>query len=288
MLAMKGFSFVLAFFVSTCAFAVVADSIHTKQCMKDNLSSDRRDHRIQLMKYSLCLHHSGQTNEAFAAYEELRKIHSDYAFPLINMAFIYLRAGKPRQTIHFLDQYFDEVGGWGEPRSKMVDEDSRIFGSPCHPKSLFRADCISALNLLGVALSNVHNHTRALEAYSLAIDIGQGTAAVADVYINLGTLLYETGQNDLARESFLSSFRVKHEQGNSIDPGALIQMATLVPSVPMSLEDSARALKEFHDFLSILEALIDQGGIGLGLEHLSRVSLGNQDQMEIIQRLPVS
>lgn len=287
---MKNFYFVLPLFVSICTIAVVADSSNQEQCIKENISAgaSRRDHRTRLVKYSLCLHHSGHTNEALVAYDELRKLYSDYAFPLINLAYIHLRDGRPWQTIQFLDQYFDEVGGW-EGQSRILDEDSQIFGSPCHSKSLFRSDCVSALNLRGVALSNVHNHTRALDAYSLAIEIGQGTAAVADVYTNLGTLQYEMGQHSLAQESFLSSFRINYEQDDSTDPGALIQRATLVPSIPVSLEDSTRALKEFNDCLSVLEVLIDQGGVGLaGLGHLSRFSLGNQDQMKIVELLPVS
>jgi tetratricopeptide (TPR) repeat protein len=237
-----------------------------------------------MMRYALCLHQNGEAIQALDAYKELRKLHSNYAFPLTNIAYIYLRNGSPWKTIEVLEQYFNEVGeGHPSPLTNMIDEDSLIFGSPCNIKSIFREDCVAALNLLGVAQSNVHNHTRAMDAYSSAIEIGQGTAAVSDVFTNLGTLQYELGENVLARDSFLSAFLT---QSGFIDPGPLIQCETVVPSVPISLEDSSRALQTFHSSLDALEVLIGQGGAGIRQEDYFRFL--DKGQIETIQALPVS
>jgi len=240
------------------------------------------------MRYALCLHQNGEIIQALDAYEELRKLHSNYAFPLTNIAYIYLRNGSPWKAIEVLEIYFNEVGEEIlSPSTKIIDEDSLIFGSPCNVKSLFREDCVAALNLLGVAQFNVHNHTRAMDAYSSAIDIGQGTAVVSDVFSNLGTLQYELGENDLARDSFLSAFLIKVQSG-LVDPGPLIQCETIVPSVPSSLEDSSRALKVFHRSLDALEVLIGQGGAGIRQEDLFRFLPTDKVQIEAIQALPVS
>jgi len=288
-------------FLLTCTG--IASSSNQKQCFKEELSTSasRRDHRGMMMRYALCLHQNGEATQALDAYEELRKLHSNYAFPLTNIAYIYLRNGSPWKAIEVLEQYFNEVGEEypspstieqyfnevGEehpsPSTKMIDEDSLIFGSPCNVKSIFREDCVAALNLLGVAQSDVHNHTRAMDAYSSAIEIGQGTAAVSDVFTNLGTLQYELGENDLARDSFLSAFLT---QSGVVDPGPLIQCETIVPSIPKSLEGSSRALQVFHRSLDALEVLIDQGGAGIRQEDHFRFL--DKGQIETIQALPVS
>jgi len=128
-------------------------------------------------------------------------------------------------------------------------------------------------------------------AYERAIEIGEGTMIMHDVYTNLGSLMYEVGHDDKAREAFIRSFQATLVHGGvvAIEPSALIRTALLIPSTPTSLEDSVKTLRRFEARLKDLTTLIELGGLGLedpGSSDLFDMG-GGLFEMEQIRSIPV-
>lgn len=250
-------------------------NIDNKDTHKDELDSERaefRQYRSNLMSLALCFHEKGATSKAFQLYQgELRRLFKDYAFPLVNIAYIYFRQGEPIQALNSLQMYFKEVEG-----THVTDKDSIIFGTPCNSKAMFLEDCISALNLLGLTYFNLYDHQKAISAYNRALEIGENKnsaiSAIADIHENLGTLEYELGKYELARASFLRAFLVRNVRRlkvmgasnyKSADFMPFVQWALLVPPIPRSIEDAIGLSHAFNYSLDILATLIYQGGVGL-------------------------
>jgi Flp pilus assembly protein TadD, contains TPR repeats len=265
-------------------------NIDNKDTHKDELNSERsefRQYRSNLMSLALCFHEKGATSKAFQIYQgELRRLFKDYAFPLVNIAYIYFRQGEPFQALNSLQMYFKEVEG-----THVTDKDSIIFGTPCNSKAMFLEDCISALNLLGLTYFNLYDHQKAISAYNRALEIGENKnsaiSAIADIHENLGTLEYELGKYELARASFLRAFLVRNVRRlkvmgtsnyKSADFMPFVQWALLVPPMPRSIEDALGLSHAFNYSLEILKTLIYQGG--LGLEIHSCEDTGTQNEID--------
>jgi len=131
--------------------------IEAYQAKESVNSLDRREHRARLMHLALCYHTRNLLPDALNVYQELRRVHADYAFPLVNIAHVHVTNGEHFKAIDALSLYFTEVGGYhGEGVTGLADYDSILIGSPCLEKALHREDCVSALNIYGISLHHTY------------------------------------------------------------------------------------------------------------------------------------
>ena len=290
------------------------DIIHyTNNDNKNQIPQTDKRHRSSLLRTAVCFHANNFIREAMAVYNYIRQLFPDYAFPLVNIALIYLKNGHPIKVVETLDLYFEEVGGFygdsggdetnhGEHRTGVIstikDYDAQILGPPCLPFALRREECVNALNFYGIAQVELHDYTKAMQCYQRAVEIGIDVYfLISDVYENIGTLYDRIGFFDDAAESFLRSFwttfrrkmTMDSESADvSIDLAPLIQRAMLVPSIPSSLEESILFRKKFERRIHDLLKLIEYGGIGFDNGSDLFMVQSDVSNMDDIRKLPVS
>ena len=218
------------------------------------------NHR-QLMDIALCFHREKDTVKALQVYHHIRSTTPHYSYVLINIAIIHQKDGNPIQARSFVEQYLEEVGGiHGNNGGRLVDLDSKLFGTPCRTASTYKSNCIQALNVLGSTYTSQLNYTLAQRYFYRAIEIGgeDDGDMLEYIYSNLGGSLIKTGDADGAAKAFLKSFWISVHK-NNINPSVLVRRAILVPLVSASLED-AYSLE--HNFISRVRDIIQLANHG--------------------------
>lgn len=258
-----------------------------------NIRSKR--HRSNLMQTAVCFHLHNHLSEAMQLYTYLRNEFPNFAFPLVNIAFVELKNGKPQKAIESLNTYFEEVGGIHGNETKyenLKDIDAQHVGSACQRYAIHSLECVNALNFYGIAHVELYNYDKALESYERAIDIGKDDVPlVSDVYQNLGELYKLLGLFDDAAKTFLEAFwsSIKLKGIHKLDPTPLIQRAMLVPSIQLSLESSFEFVSKFQSRVHDLLKLIDHGGVDWANDNSELFMLASGvSQIEDIKSLPVS
>ncbi len=302
---------------TTTATATAINNMNISNNKKNQIPQTDKKHRSSLLRTAVCFHSNNLMEEAMSIYNYIRKFFPDYAFPLVNIALIYLKNSQPLKVVETLDLYFEEVGGFygdfygddsgggtihreerklGSSIPTPKDYDAQIVGPPCLPYALNREECVNALNFYGIAQVELYDYTKAMRCYQRAIEIGSDVYfLISDVYENIGTLYDRMGFFDEAADSFLKSFwttferNKKTEDNNTIDLVPLIQRAMLVPSISSSLEESILFKEKFERRILDLLKLIEYGGVGLedDSSDLFRVQ-SDISNMNHIQALPVS
>ncbi len=128
-------------------------------CEKEaNIAKHALANKQDRMNLALCFHKNNLISDALETYRGLRNDHTDYAFPLVNIAHGLYAIGKFQEAIDMINTYFIEVGAnfnfqnFGAVGNLGTsDYDALVYGSPCSEDSSFRRDCVSALNLFGLS-----------------------------------------------------------------------------------------------------------------------------------------
>ena len=262
----------------------------------NEINTNSKHHRGNLMQTAVCFHSHNKIQEAMTLYTYLRKQFSNFAFPLVNIAFIELKKGNPRNVIRHLNTYFEEVGGmYGNETNdydRMKDIDAQIIGSPCQPFALHSLECVNALNFYGIAHVETYDYDKTLESYQRAIEIGRKDVSfVADVYQNLGDLYNTMGIFEYATKAYLEAFwsSIKFHGVHNLNPTPLIQRALLVPGIQSSLSASIDFVQKFERRIDDLMKLIDYGGEGWENDDSDLFMVAHGfSQLEDIRSLPVS
>ncbi len=239
-------------------------TFYSKHDSNYNLQSEQ--YKRNLMQTAVCFHSIDRLKEAKEIYYYVRQRFPNFAFPLVNIALIYIKDGNPQNVINILDIYFQEVGGMFGDATKlfeMKDNNAKMFGPHCLPKALYHSECVSALNFYGIAQVEVYNYEIAMKSYHHAIEIGSDDVYfISDVYQNLASLYKTMGLFDDAANYFLLSFWSSVKIKKDINPAPLLERAMLVPSISTSFEESVSFKKCFEKRIDDLMQLIEFGGYG--------------------------
>ncbi len=223
------------------------------------IEKSNKNYHLQ-MRLATCIHAAKHFRVALELYSFIEASFPSHAYLQVNKAAAYLTLGEIKLARDAMLSYFDQVGGIygnGIPTDTIAAQS----GSPCTDNSVYKLDCVNALNnFAAIELTDGKNSTAATTYLKRAIDIGDEDM-LNKVYVNYGGHLATIGDDDGAAEAFIKGFLINLKQGDhQAATAALVRRALIIPKVAASAEEAEQTRINFTARIRDIVKLANDGG----------------------------
>eukprot|EP00985_Skeletonema_marinoi_P009089 scaffold4188_cov138-Skeletonema_marinoi.AAC.2 len=212
------------------------------------------------MDLATCIHTAGHIRVALEIYSFIEESFPFDAYVQVNKAAAHLTLGEVGLARDSMRKYFDQVGGI-DGSGIPTDTVAAQKGSPCSNTSVYKLDCVNALNnFAAIELTDGKNSTAATTYLHRAIEIGDEDM-LNKVYVNYGGHLSTIGNDDGAAEAFTKGFIINLKRGNfEAATAALVRRALIIPKVAESSEQVEQTRISFTARIRDIIKLANDGG----------------------------